>query len=213
MMMTASASAVALISLALMIVAVAVASAVVTSTATTFATETSQHALNLIVGGFTFLYYLTSETESLACQRMIEVELHLFVGDGEHLAVESVAFLVLQGDDSIHEDILVVEMAIDAERLAIELYDAEVLVVAVSLFLSECEIKLFSCLKGENLVFEGINSHAKTTYPLEGFSLGSLLYQCLFTVLIGIELVAHCHIKILLFHIERMIYLFYVYIN
>ena len=94
---------------------------------------------------------------------MIEVHLHLVVGDFENTTIESVAILVLQGYYGIHEDILMVEMSVDTEHLTIEVEDACSLTITVGFVLVELKLKIGSSLKTCDLLFKLLESNSKST--------------------------------------------------
>ena len=94
---------------------------------------------------------------------MIEVHLHLVVCNFENTSVETVAILILQGHDGILEDILMIEMSVDAEHLAFEVEDACSLTIAVCLVLVELKLKVGTSLKTYNLLLKLLESNAKST--------------------------------------------------
>ena len=73
----------------------------------------------LLVGGGAVLEDSTFEVECLTGQRVVQVYLHLFFTDFYDASVETLAFFVLQGNDSVFINMLVVEVSVDAEHLAV----------------------------------------------------------------------------------------------
>ena len=94
------------------------------------------HVVNLFLRGLTILQHGALKVERLASQRVVQVHLHLFLADFQHATVEAFALLVLQGHDSVLVDMLVVEVSVDAEHLAIEVEHQFIMILAVALFLA-----------------------------------------------------------------------------
>ena len=81
--------------------------------------EVSRHVLYLFGSSLASLQYATLEVQRLTCQRVVQVHLHLFLAHGHHSSVESLSFLVLQRNYGILVDMLVVEVSVDTEYLAV----------------------------------------------------------------------------------------------
>ena len=163
----ASASTVMIVVIAITVAVIASAIAV-TSTVTTSATaaltaQAIDKALYLVLCSLATLKNLSREAEGLSRKRMIEVHLHLVVGNLKNTSVETVAILILQGHDGILEDILMIEMSVDAEHLAFEVEDACSLTIAVCLVLVELKLKVGTSLKTYNLLLKLLESNAKST--------------------------------------------------
>ena len=73
--------------------------------------------LYFILSGLTVLYHGSSEVQCLASQGMVGVEGDAIFLDFQDFSHETVVFVVHQGDDGTFVDIVVVEVAIDHERL------------------------------------------------------------------------------------------------
>ena len=153
-----------MISTVTMVVAtITVTAAVTTSATATLTTQAIDKSLNLVLSGLTALDNLTREAESLTRKRIIEIHLHLVVGNFANTSVETVAILILQGHDSIHKDILMVEMSVDTEHLTIEVEDARSLTITVGFVLVELKLKVSSSLKTCDLLFKLLESNSKST--------------------------------------------------
>ena len=127
---------------------------------------------------------------------MIEVHLHLVVGDFENTTIETVSILVLQWHDGIHEDILMVEMSVDAEHLALEVEYSRSLAISISLVLVELKLKVGSCLKVGNLLLKLLEGHSEATQKLERTLCCCFLYEFSLSILYRIELVAHGNVLV-----------------
>ena len=113
-----------------------------TITAATVALSAHQldELLNLRLVWLTNFHDRSSETEVLACQRMVQVDANVFIGDLHDPAHETVAILVLKGNHGTLFNIVVVEMSIDGEYLTVEVHHMLVKIWAIGLFLWQCEI-------------------------------------------------------------------------
>lgn len=127
---------------------------------------------------------------------MIEVHLHLVVGDFENTTIESVAILVLQGYYGIHEDILMVEMSVDTEHLALEVEYSRSLAISISLVLVKLKLKVGSCLKVGNLLLKLLKSYTEAAQKLERTLCCCFLYEFSLSILYRIELVAHGNVLV-----------------
>ena len=180
---------------------------IASTTATSAATTTSAGQLfdkvhHLVVGGFARLHNGSFEVEALACPRVVQVNRHLLVVDVHHDSVEVLPLLVLQGDDGAHEAVLVVELAVDEERLAWNLSHSLVDVFAESLLWSQCEIEGVARLQRVDVVFEFLVRNAESADERERLLGRHLLLLVGCSVLVdGEQLVGHSDEFVgLLFH-------------
>ena len=100
------------------VIVVATTATTVTVT-TTAACQVLHHVVNLFLGSLTILQHGAFEIERLASQRVVEIHLHLLFANLQHATIEALALLVLQRYDGILIDVLVVEVSIDAEHIAV----------------------------------------------------------------------------------------------
>jgi len=207
MAMTASAAIVVIVIAVTVVFVIATTVAVVTA-ATTATSHVSYKMFNLFCCGFTILDDCTFEGQVFACQRMVQVNLHLFFTHLDNTAVETVSFLVLKRNDSILVDMLVVEMTVDAEHLALQIEYQVVPVVAISLIVGNGEVKTVTFLQTSNLLFEGVEGYSETCNKLERALLGGLFRHLLAILSVNKQLVGHFHVLILFLHIFLTVFFF-----
>ena len=107
--------------------------------------------------------------------------------------------MIHQGDYGTGEDVLMVEMTVDREYVAIHLVNALLVIIAKSLAGLEGEVKLCSWLKINDLLLELVERHAEAADEDEGIALLSLLFEMLLAVFVDrIELIAHRNVLVLL---------------
>ena len=116
------------------------------------------------------------EVQVFASQRVVEVDSHMVVGNLEHLAIEALALFVLQGQHSTREHILMVEVAVDGKDLALQVYHALSVVVAISLTLGEGKVELSTLLQSFYLFLEILEGEAKSGDEQERLLFGSLFH-------------------------------------
>ena len=92
--------------------------AVVAAVASAASREMGHHVLDLLGRSLTVFKYSTLEVERLASQGMVQVYLYLLLAYLYNTAIETTAFLILQGNHGIIVNVLMVEMTVDAEYLA-----------------------------------------------------------------------------------------------
>jgi hypothetical protein len=144
------------------VVVVATTSAAVTVT-TTATCQVLHHVVYLFLGSFAVLQHSAFEIECLASQWVVEVHLHLLFANLQHATVEALALLVLQGYDGILIDVLVVEVSVDAEHIAIEVEDVFLVILAIALLLAQGELEVLTLLCGNHLLLELIECKTKTS--------------------------------------------------
>jgi hypothetical protein len=139
----------------------------VTTASTTVAVTTTatcqvlHHVVYLFLRGIAVLQYGTLKIECLTCQRVVEVHLHLVLTDFHDATIETITLLVLQGNDGVLEDMLVVEMAVDAEHLTIEVQYQLVVVFAIAIFLAQRNLEVLAFLGGYHLLLKLVEGKAK----------------------------------------------------
>ena len=163
----ASASTVMIVVIAITVAVIASAIAV-TSTVTTSATaaltaQAVDETLDFVLGCLAALNNLTREAQGLARKWVIEVHLHFVIGDFENTTVESVAILILQWHDGIHKYILVVEMSVDAEHLAVKVKYARRLTVTIRLVLVKFKLEVCSGSQFGHLLLKLFECDSETT--------------------------------------------------
>ena len=135
------------------VVAASVAARVAALVASASAADMIDEVLNLLVGGLAVLHDVAFEVQFLVGQRMVEVDFHFFFVYFEHFAKKALAVLVLKGKQGVNENVLVVEVAVDAEHVALQVHDALGLHLAVGLFNGECEVEFVAFLQVNHYVF------------------------------------------------------------
>ena len=95
----------------------------------------------LLVGGGAVLEDSTFEVECLTGQRVVQVYLHFLFANFYDTSVETLAFFVLQGNDSVFINMLVIEMSVDAEHFAVKVEYEVVVIVTISLVLRNRKVK------------------------------------------------------------------------
>lgn len=142
------------------VIMVATTSAAVTMTAATTC-QVLHHVVNLFLAGLTILQHGAFEIECLASQRMVEVHLYFLFANLQHATIETLALLILQGYDSVLIDVLVVEVTINAEHIAVEIEDILLVILAIALFLAQSQIEVLALLCGNHLLLELIEGETK----------------------------------------------------
>ena len=134
---------------------------------------------------------------------MVQIHFHLVGCHFHHHAVETVAILVLQGDDGALSNMFSVETTIDHKHLLVQIDDMTVLVSTVSILRSKRKVEVVACGKVLHLLFEGVERNAHAADEGEWAPLSSLLHECVFAVCGVVKLVSkanqpigfvvHCH--------------------
>ena len=178
---------VAILATAILAVAfAAVATAVLAATAATllaFAAHQFGHVSHFLGCCFTALQNLAAEVELLACQWVVEVDLHLVVSDGENKTQEAVAVLVLQRKDGTDFHVLSVKLAIDCEDILVKFDDALLDTLAVCLVRCQLEVELLALGAFQDLLLKSWEGSAHAADEDERTLILSLLNQYLVAVL------------------------------
>ena len=182
---------------AFMVLVVVVATAVVmvatASTAVTMASAASCHVfdevVNLLLCGVAVFYHSTFKIQRLASQRVVEVYLDFLFANLYDASVETVALLVLQGYDGVLVDVLVVEVAVDAERLAIQVEHVFIHIFTIAIFFAQRDIEGLSLGGGKHLFLELVERKAEAGDEGEGALSGSLFDEFFTVIAVDIQLV------------------------
>ena len=202
--MTASASVVVMVLFFATAVAVvsATASAVVTSsvtaTAASFAAEHADHARNLVVGCLAVRNDGTHEVKVLTCTWVVEVDSHGVFLHFDDNSVESVAVFSLKRYDVAFEDVLRVELAVDAERRLRYVEHQFVLELAVCLFARDDKVKLIACLKRFYLLLECREYAVQLSDERKWMFFRTFFHKVVLYVfaVAYVELVSHCNVVV-----------------
>ena len=152
--------------LVVMFTTAVVVSATASTTVAVTTTATRQvlhHVIYLFLRGFTVLQYGTLKIECLTCQRVVEVHLHLVLIDFHDATIETVSLLVLQRNNGILEDMLVVEVAVDAEHLTIEVEYQFVVIFAIAIFLAQRNLEVLAFLSSYHLLLKLVEGKAEAS--------------------------------------------------
>ena len=179
------------------IVVAATAFAVVAMTAAT-AGKMLHKVVDLCLCGVAILEDGALEVERLTSQRVVEVNLHFLFANFYDAAIEACTLLVLQGHDGIGIDVLVVEMAIDAEHLAVEVKHEFVVILAIALFLAQRDIEVLTLGGGNHLVFKLVEGKTKARNETEGALSGGLFDEFFAVLAVHIQLVGNGYILVFL---------------
>ena len=147
----------------MVIATIATASAVATAATAALTAQAVDEPLDFVLSCLAALNNLTREAQGLARKWVIEVHLHFVIGDFENTAVESVAILILQWHDGIHKYILVVEMSVDAEHLAVKVKYARRLTVTIRLVLVKFKLEVCSGSQFGHLLLKLFECDSETT--------------------------------------------------
>jgi hypothetical protein len=167
MLVVMSTTAIVVFTTAIVVSTATVVVVATTSAAVTMATATTcqvlHHVVYLLFGGLTILQHSAFEIECLASQWVVEVHLYLLFGNLQHATVEALTLLVLQRYDGILVDMLVVEVSVDAEHIAIEVEDIFLVILAIALLLAQGELEVLTLLCGNHLLLKLIECKTKTS--------------------------------------------------
>ena len=147
----------------MVIATIATASAVATAASAALTAQAVDETLDFVLGCLAALNNLTRKAQGLARKWVIEAHLHFVIGDFENTAVESVAILILQWHNGIHKYILVVEMSVDAEHLAVKVKYARRLTVTIRLVLVKFKLEVCSGSQFGHLLLKLFECDSETT--------------------------------------------------
>jgi hypothetical protein len=122
---------------------------------------------------------------------MVEVDGHGALLNLYHEAVHALALGIDKGNHVAGIDLLVVELAIDAEDVLINIDNILFVAVAIGLVLGEGKVEGVALLEVVELLLESLKSEAQTGGKLEGVLGGSLLYKFFHAIEYGVHIVCH----------------------
>ena len=178
------------------VVSAAVAAALTTvvsvmSTALTAACQHLDQMLYLFFRSLTVLLHLADEVQFLASQRVVRVDGDAVVLDLHDLSHKLMVFRIVHCDDGSLEDMLVVELAVDAEDITLQLVDAFGDIFSESFIGLQGEIKRFAPLLTDEVLLKGVEGDAVSGDELKGTVCARLLFQRLFSVSHSVQLVCN----------------------
>lgn len=154
--------------------------------------EVVQHVLYLLVGGQTVFKYDACKLQRLSCQWMVGIDSHAVLLNLLHAGDEAMLFLVHQCDDGAGIDVVVVEVAVDGEHLALQLVHTFFLIFTEGVGGGQGEIELFARLHVYKPLFKTVKGESEAADKCEGLSLLCLFFQVGLAVAVdGVELIAH----------------------
>lgn len=149
--------------------------------------------VDLFLCGFAVLADGACEVERLASQGVVGIDgdtIFLDLHDSGH---ELMILAIRQGDDGIGVDVLMVEMTVDREYLALQLVNALRLVGTKGLCWLDGEIEGVALGMLDHLPLEGVEGNAKTSDKLEGTLRARFLLKILLAVDNRIQLIFDRH--------------------
>ena len=161
------------------------------SAALTAACQHLDQMLYLFFRCLTVLLHLSDEVQFLASQRVIGVDGDAVVLDFHYLSHKLMVFGIVHRDDGSLEDMLVVELSVDAEDVTLQLVDALRDIIPESFIGLQGEIKLFALLHTDEVLLKGVEGDAVSGDELEGTVCARLLLQRLFSVIHSVQLVCN----------------------
>jgi len=195
-------TATTIVMLVVVVSTVAVVVVTAASTAVAVASTTACHVLDevvdLLLRGVAVLYYGTLKIQRLACQRVVQIYFHLLFANLHDASVEAVALIVLQGYDSVLVDMLVVEVAVDTERLAVQVEHVFVHIFTIAFFFAQRDVEVLTFGGGNHLLLELVESKAEAGDKGER-PLGSSLFNHFSSVVaVDIQLVCSGNVLVCL---------------
>ena len=103
----------------------------------------------------------------LACQRMVEVNLHLCIINTQHTGKEPLSIPVPEGKDRILVDMLGIKGAILDEVVLVKVVDHIRMICSVCLFLWNRELIVVTILIVCNILLEPIDGHSELCVELQ----------------------------------------------
>ena len=133
------------------------------------------------------------KVEHLAGQRVVGVNGNAIILNLYDSGHELMILAIRQGDDGIGVDVIVVEMTVDRENLALQFMNALRFVGTESLFWLEGKVEGVALRMIDHRLLESVEGDAKTSDELEGALRACFLLQCLIAVSDGIQLILDGH--------------------
>ena len=135
--------------------------AAVAAPALAFTTYEMDELLDFLLARLTDFNDRPLEAKVFACKRVVQVYAHMLVGDFDNTSHEVVAVLVLKGQHGSHFHIVVVEMPVDGENLAVKVHHTFLFVCPVCLLFGQREVELVTILQGSQFLLESFECHAE----------------------------------------------------
>ena len=174
--------------------AVAAALTTVVSVMPTALTAACQHLDQMLYLFFrcqTVLLNLADEVQFLASQRVVRVDRDAVVLNPHDLRHKLMVFGIVHRDDGPLEDMLVVELAVDAEDITLQLVHTLRDIFPESLVGLQGEVKRFALLQTDEVLLKGVEGDAVSGDELKGTVCARLLFQRLFSVSHSVQLVCN----------------------
>ena len=139
---------------------------------------------NLILGGIAVLQQQTGELQGLACQGVVGVDGHAVFLNADDTCHEPLVVLVGHRDDGSGEDVLTVKLAVDDERLALQVVYTLFVVFAESLGWRQGEVELVAWLQLDEMLLEGIERESQACDEIERLALLGLFNEVFLVFLV-----------------------------
>ena len=123
----------------------------------------------------TVLLNLADEVQFLASQRVVRVDRDAVVLNPHDLRHKLMVFGIVHRDDGPLEDMLVVELAVDAEDITLQLVHTLRDIFPESLVGLQGEVKRFALLQTDEVLLKGVEGDAVSGDELEGTVCARLL--------------------------------------
>ena len=133
------------------------------------------------------------KVEHLAGQRVVGVNGNAIILNLYDSGHELMILAIRQGDDGIGVDVIVVEMTVDRENLALQFMNALRFVGTESLFWLEGKVEGVALRMIDHRLLESVEGDAKTSDELEGALRACFLLEILLAVDDGIQLILDRH--------------------
>ena len=159
------------------------------SAALTTASQHLDQMLYLFFRSHTVLLYLADKVQFLASQRVVRVDGDTVVLDFHNLGHKLVVFGIVHRDDGSLEDMLVVELAVNAEDFTLQFVHTLRDIFPESLVGLQGEVKRFALLQADEVLLKGVEGDAVSGDELKGAVCTRLLFQRLFSVSHSVQLV------------------------
>ena len=147
--------------------------------------------LYLFFRSHTVLLYLADKVQFLASQRVVRVDGDAVVLDLHDLRHKLMVFGIVHRDDGPLEDMLVVELAVDAEDITLQFVHTLRDIFPESLVGLQGEVKRLALLQADEVLLKGVEGDAVSGDELKGAVCARLLFQRLFSVSHSVQLVCN----------------------
>ena len=168
-----------------------------------------QHLLHFLVRSLAVFNDFALKQQVKPCERVVQVHLHRVFRHINHTTRKAVSVFVLQRNNGIFVDIVVVEVAINGEYLLVQVDNALLYTLAISLFAFDVQRKLLALRQVFHTIFKSVEGDAKARNKHKRAVGRRLLDKRFLAVGQRIKLVSHgdklvvfffhCHISFLSF--------------